>query len=357
MKIKGLLLLVALLAWVQGAFADDDVFEYEDDNNTVISGLVWGANPESLTIPASVTRVKTEAFKYATNLEELIIAGGNPVFESGVFGENVSLELLNLGSGMSTNNILKLIKTIGKKNQLSIIDIDGFTGEFDPDDWDETAMGDYLSANVLVRLPAELVGDQVFGNAQVYGHFSLEHDLVTFCGKQNFEDVDNPNMLFYVPTHLENGSVYIKRVFNIYANQGILIHPADGMSADAYLPRNIDLEGNYESNMLVGVTEPTTIGETEGDKTNFVLYEGKFYPTSGGTLGANRAYLQVPTSEVENLSNLTIIYEEEEDGIIQLRREETAAQRAGWYTLGGQRISQPQQAGIYVHNGRLETVK
>jgi hypothetical protein len=65
----------------------------------------------------------------------------------------------------------------------------------------------------------------------------------------------------------------------------------------------------------------------------------------------------VPTSEVENLSNLTIIYEEEEDGIIQLRRQETATQRAGWYTLGGQRISQPQQAGIYVHNGRLETVK
>ena len=218
-------------------------------------------------------------------------------------------------------------------------------------------MGDYLSSNVLVRLPAELVGEQVFGNAQVYGHFSVEHDLVTFCGKQNFRDVDNPNMVFYVPTHLENGSVYIKRVQNIIAGEGILIHPAEGMSADAYLPRDIDLEDSYESNMLVGVTEPTTIGETDGDKTNFVLYEGKFYPTSGGTLGANRAYLQVPTSEVENLSNLTIIYEEEEDGIIQLRREETAAQRAGWYTLGGQRISQPQQAGIYVHNGRLETVK
>ncbi len=357
MKIKGLLLLVALLAWVQGAFADDDVFEYEDDNNTVISGLVWGANPESLTIPASVTRVKTGAFLYATNLDELIIDGGNPVFESGVFGEDVPLQLLNLGSGMSTTNILRLIKTIGKDNQLLQIDIDGFTGEFDSDDWDETAMGDYLSSDVEVRLPAELVGDQVFGDAKVYGHFSLEHDLVTFCGKQNFEDVDNPNMLFYVPTHLENGSVYIKRVFNIYANQGILIHPAEGMSAEAYLLRNIDLEGSYESNMLVGVTEPTTIGETEGDKTNFVLYEGKFYPTSGGTLGANRAYLQVPTSEVEHLSNLTIIYEEEEDGIIQLRREETAAQRAGWYTLGGQRISQPQQAGIYVHNGRLETVK
>lgn len=365
MKIKGLLLLVALLAWMQGAFADDDVFEYEDDNNTIISGLVWGANPESLTIPASVKRVKEGAFLYATNLGELIIAGGNPVFEPGVFDEDVPLELLNLGSGMSTNNILRLIKTIGRGNQLTQIDIDGFTGEFDSDDWDETAMGDYLSADVIVSLPAELVDDQVFGYAQVYGHFSLKHDLVTFCGKQSFQDIDNANMLFYVPTHLENGSVYIKRVFKILANEGFLIHPANGMSGDAYLPRKIDLEIDpkedefpfHVSNMLVGVTEPTTISENDGDKTNFVLYEGKFYPTSGGTLGANRAYLQVPTSEVENLSNLTIIYEEEEDGIIQLRREETAAQRAGWYTLGGQRISQPQQAGIYVHNGRLETVK
>ena len=89
MKTKGLLLLVALLAWMQGAFADDDVFLYDDDNNTVISGLVWGANPESLTIPASVKRVKTGAFEYATNLVELIIDGGNPLFESSVFGEDV----------------------------------------------------------------------------------------------------------------------------------------------------------------------------------------------------------------------------------------------------------------------------
>ena len=358
MKTKGLLLLVALLAWMQGAFADDDVFLYDDDNNTVIRGInpnVNVYNLTSLTIPATVTEVQDEAFQAAIKLEELYIDGGDPIFGANVFNGNAPLSDLYLGSGMSSANIRNLIFSIGPDNDLDIIEIDGYTDPNARITW--TDMVGYLSEDVKVRLPAELVGDQVFGNAQVYGHFSLEHDLVTFCGKQNFEDVDNPNMLFYVPTHLENGSVYIKRVFNIYANQGILIHPADGMSADAYLSRNIDLEGSYESNMLVGVTEPTTIYETDGDKTNFVLYEGKFYPTSGGTLGANRAYLQVPTSEVEDLSNLTIIYEEEEDGIIQLRRKETAAQRAGWYTLGGQRISQPQQAGIYVHNERLETVK
>ena len=361
-EIKGLLLLVALLAWVQGAFANDDVFEYDENDSTIISGLVWGANPESLTIPASVKTVEEGAFACATNLEKLYIDGGDPYFHPNAFeldGDvgGRKLSYLNLGSGMSTNNILGLIKTIGKGNKLTQIDIDGFIGEFDPDEWDKNAMGDYLSSDVIVSLPAELVDDQEFGYAQVYGHFSLEHDLVTFCGKQSFTDIDNPNWVIYVPTHLENGSVYIKRVPYIYGNEGVLLHYAEGMSNEAYLPRNLTLEGSYESNMLVGVTVPTMIDETDGDKTNFVLYEGKFYPTSGGTLGANRAYLQVPTSEVGNLSNLTIIYEEEEDGIIQLRREETAAQRAGWYTLGGQRISQPQQAGIYVHNGRLETVK
>ena len=366
MKIKGLLLLVALLAWVQGAFADDDVFVYDDDNNTVISGInpnVNVYNLTSLTIPPTVTEVQDEAFQAAIKLEELYIDGGDPIFGANVFKGNAPLSNLYLGSGMSSANIRNLIFSIGTNNDLDIIEIDGYTDPNARIKW--TDMVGYLSSDVKVRLPAELVGDQVFGDAQVYGHFSLEHDLVTFCGKQNFRDVDNPNMVFYVPTHLENGSVYIKRVRNIMAGEGILIHPAEGMSADAYLPRDIDLELKpsdeeyqyYESNMLVGVTEPTTIGETDGDKTNFVLYEGKFYPTSGGTLGANRAYLQVPTSEVTNLSNLAIVIEDEEDGIGEITRKETARQRVGWFTIGGQRISQPQQAGIYVHNGRLETVK
>ena len=75
-------------------------------------------------------------------------------------------------------------------------------------------------------------------------------------------------------------------------------------------------------------------------------------------MGAGRAYLQVPTSEVANLSNLAIVMEDEEDGIGEITRKETARQRVGWFTIGGQRLNdQPQQAGIYVHNGRLETVK
>lgn len=372
MRTKALLLLVALLAFVQGAKADDDIdddiFEYEDDAKTIIVDLVMEQNPTTITIPASVVEVKEGAFAYATNLEELYIEGDpyfNPyAFKRGDYVGGRQLSYLNLGSGMSSANIRNLIFSIGPDNDLDIIEIDGYTDPNARIEW--TDMVGILSSDVKVRLPAELVGDQVFGDAQVYGHFSLKHNLVTFCGKQNFQAIDNSNMLFYVPTHLENGSVYIKRVFNILAKEGFLIHPANGMSADDYLPRNIDLEITpkdkefpfHQSNMLVGVIEPATIEETDGDKTNFVLYEGKFYPTSGGTLGANRAYLQVPTSKVANLNNLAIVMEDEEDGIGEITRKETARQRVGWFTIGGQRLNdQPQQAGIYVHNGRLETVK
>ena len=364
MRPKALLLLVALLAFVQGAKADDDIdddiFEYEDDAKTIIVDLVMGQNPTTITIPASVEEVKEGAFAYATNLEELYIKG-DPYFDPNAFERDGDvggrdLYYLNLGSNMSPTNIQNLIISIGTDNALETIDLDGYTGNRTMK-W--TAGSAYLSAKVEVHMPAEIANDEVFGSAQVWGRFTLDHDLVTFCGKQSFGDVDNSNFLFYVAQELQDGSVYIKRVPHIYNGQGILIHNASGTATVAYIPRDMDLNGqSYGANMLVGVTEPTTIGEIEGDKTNFVLYEGKFYPTSGGTLGAGRAYLQVPTSEVANLSNLAIVMEDEEDGIGEITRKETARQRVGWFTIGGQRLNdQPQQAGIYVHNGRLETVK
>ena len=92
MRPKALLLLVALLAFVQGAKADDDIdddiFEYEDDAKTIIVDLVMGQNPTTITIPASVEEVKEGAFAYATNLEELYIKGdpkGTAMWEGEIY--------------------------------------------------------------------------------------------------------------------------------------------------------------------------------------------------------------------------------------------------------------------------------
>ena len=58
-----LLLLFLLLVGANGAYAQSDCFEYEGGGNTVITDLTdKGMTASSLTIPATVTTVKSEAF-------------------------------------------------------------------------------------------------------------------------------------------------------------------------------------------------------------------------------------------------------------------------------------------------------
>ncbi|MDY6298155.1 MAG: hypothetical protein SPL50_07755 [Alloprevotella sp.] len=224
---------------------------------------------------------------------------------------------------------------------------------------------------VRVVLPASRVGSsQAIGSASIYGRFELSKELATFCGSALFQDIDDgSNFLFYIPTKIDsvNGEkmVYIQRVWHILPGQGILIHKLESSSTTVELPRLSDPtttqygkdETLFGSNMLRGVTAPTEIGETETldsvTYTNMILYEGNFYPTSGGMLGANRAYLQVPSAEVENLSRLSmfIASPDDLDGIRQ------AVERAhctdSWYTLGGLQLNGKQMRhGIYIHDGK-----
>ena len=100
----------------------------------------------------------------------------------------------------------------------------------------------------------------------------------------------------------EEGYIHIQRVRYVKNGEGVLIHNQAGTSASADLLRVSDSSVTWEEqtlynkNMLKGVTVATTIGKTDGDKTNLVLKDGAFHPTSGGTIGANKAYLQVPTT-------------------------------------------------------------
>ena len=69
-------------------------------------------------------------------------------------------------------------------------------------------------------------------------------------------------------------------------------------------------------NLLVGVTDGATIvHQTEGSYTNFILANGKYgidwYTLSeAGAIGANKAYLQLPTAEVSNGRAFTWVYDD-----------------------------------------------
>lgn len=345
----------------------NDYFIYDDDAQTIIIGVDesgWGQT--SLTIPSSVTQVQEGAFWGCSHLQNLYIDGGDPVFARGSLDDVLDqLEYLSLGDGMSVDNIRTLVMRLGEGHIVNTIEIDGYV---DPDDdgihFTTSTLRNILTEDVAVNLPAALVSDQEFGDAEVYGKFTLNGELGTFCGNATFYDESqDAQFLFYIPTEMrtETQEIYIKRVRYVVAGEGVLMHHIENTSSTIYLKR-VNTTTTYSNNMLVGVTEPTTIGKTDGDKTNLILYQGKFHPTSGGTLGANRAYLQVPTEDLKSMganAALSPYFMDETDGIDNMKLiDVTDTESDEWFTLSGQRLTErPVKSGIYLNGNKKVIIR
>ena len=371
-RIKTWLVMLLLLAGSMTGFAQSEYFEYEDSYDmTIISGLTSeGLAASSLTIPKEVIRVKSGAFSSpSAKVSALVIeAGGNPAFKANLFGtynnssnedvprDNPLGDIQILGNSMSVSNIKALFASLGAQGALSTVYIEGYSGE-----WSDITDTGVLAADVEVRLPAALVSDQQFGNAKVSGRFSLTKDLVTFCGNVTFQDTDDgSNMLFYVADYREtDGRLHIQRVSYVKAGKGVLIHRAKDTSTYADLPRYSESissadETLYSSNKLVGVTLPTLIGSTDGGMTNYILKDGAFHPTSGGTVKANKAYLQIPTSAAREM--LTISFDDEETtGVAEVRSQKEEI-RGEVYDLSGRRVAHPTK-GLYITNGKKYVIR
>ena len=345
------------------SYAQSDCFEYSADGKTITGLTGKGMAATSLTIPYEVTCVENNAFADANGgLTSLTIADGNPVFVSGFFGEHTStLTYVDMGSGMSVANMKGLLGEIsGVGKPLEDVVIEGYSGE--PDTWTGEDWHDVDWSGVAkVTLPASLVADQTFGNAAVYGRFTINKEIVSFCGNATFQDVDyGSNWLFYVADRCGEGFVHIQRVKYIKAGAGILYHRTESTSGYVDLPRIVSIPNNatdhalYAQNMLKGVTVPTTIGRTDGDKTNLVLKDGAFHPTSGGTIGANKAYLQVPTGELAKGMLEISFGDDEATGLTPLSRCLDDSQ-PGVYDLQGRRVAM--RRGLYLVNGKKIVMK
>lgn len=378
--------LVLLLTFALGAKAQEaqECFTYADEGKTVIIGLTAdGQAATELEIPAIVTSVKSNAFckDLAPGKVETLTILGDPIFSSDALSYvKPTLTSIDAGSGMSSDNIKTMLTSLGSGNNLSTLEIGGYTDVNATINW--TDMTEILPATVHVFLPAAKVGNQVFGAAAVYGSFTLTGELATFCGSVTFDDTDDgSNFLFYVAKEFrkETKEVYIARVRYVAANQGVLIHNVAGTSHTVRLKR-VDTEelgdkedgyntemDKYSGNMLVGVTGPTSISATIGDKTNMVLKQGAFYPTSGGELKANKAYLQVLTSDLNYVpqqqgegTKLRLTFDNDETTGVEAVEGEVSKVNSdtNWYTLSGQRLSnRPSAKGLYIRDGRVFIVK
>ena len=352
---------------VSGATAQDECFVFDGSGNTVVTGLTdMGRAATELTLPASVTTVRSGAFDDG-RVATLTLDGCNPVFESDVLaGVKSTLTSVNAGNGMTAANLRTMLATLGPRDtrdRLEEVLIGGISDAATATiKW--TDMDAVLTSDVHVIMPAAQVRDQVFGDAEVYGRFTVSGELATFCGHASFEDDDNANMLFYVPLEFreDNRRVYIQRVHKVLAGQGVLIHNATGTATFADLKRVETDERSYDKNMLVGVTVPTAIPATAGDKTNLILYQGAFHPTLGGTIAANRAYLQIPTAQWTELGvkQLTFSFSDTETAIgdipVSINQREGTTEV---YDIAGRRAPADGKLrkGLYVRNGQKTFIR
>ncbi len=378
------LLLSFLMAASITVHAQSDCFVYEDEGETIITNLTSKGRAEtSLSIPATVTTVRSGAFTDASSLTDLVIEeGGNPKFEGKLYTEKTCpVNILNMGTSMTEENMKSLLNSISDAT-LTDVTIEGFAGTttgFMEIDWSKTILNS-LGSYAKVTLSAELVGDQAFGSAKVFGRFYINKELISFCTSATFLDSSGSNMLFYVADYREtDGRLHIQRVRYIAKGKGVLIHKTEDSSGYADLERtesindaaNAQAETDkalYDKNMLVGVTEATSIGKTEVKDnvtyTNYVLKNGAFYPTSGGTIKANRAYLQLPASATAHDGLLDISFDEVTTGI----RTANSTNSDAIYDLQGRYVGRltdsslfilnpSHNKGLYIKNGKKYVVR
>lgn len=140
------------------------------------------------------------------------------------------------------------------------------------------------------------------------------------------------------------------------ANTGLFLEGSEGTVEVPALASADAIEGN----MLVA-GPGTTVYQTDGDYTNFILTtnndasaEPKFFKVNseGNEVAKGKAYLQIPTSE---LNARSFFWFEDETTAIEAVKQEIKA-NGEFFNLAGQRVAQPTK-GLYIVNGKKVIMK
>ena len=120
-------------------------------------------------------------------------------------------------------------------------------------------------------------------------------------------------------------------------------------------------------NYLVGVLDDATeVPVATSTHTNFILANGSsginwYTLENDGAIGANKAYLSLPTGELNLTSgapSFTWVYGDGSTTTIENGEWRIENSTDAWYALDGRRLSgKPTQRGIYINNGKKIVIK
>ncbi len=189
--------------------------------------------------------------------------------------------------------------------------------------------------------------------------------LGTFSAKAKFSVPDG--LKAYYCRGYTDGQISAVAINGVVpANTGVLLK---GTPGETYtLTRTTDDAATVTDNALVAVTEQTVIYQiveiNEVEYTNFGLSNGVFKKVNskGGTVKANRAYLQIPSSALTPATaaeGIMLVWDEETDGIEIVQTSTVKSQHDdAWFTLDGRQLSgKPTAKGLYIVNGKKVIVK
>lgn len=321
------------------------------DNVTSIgnAAFAWCEYLESLTIPANVTAIGASLFEGSDRLTQIVIPSKVVAILSKTFADC---------TGLTTVTIPASVEFVAGDAFYNCGNLAEIHLPANPND---------IQFDVAVLpVSASLIYDVIDESTATATTVTLAANYTTFCSTANLDFSSVRGLKAYIVSGYDEGYVLMTRVTNVPAGTGLVLYGTSGQSYD--IPA-----GNGRavlSNLLIGVTESTTIYKTEGEYTNFILARGTdgsigFHPlkSASSTLGAGKAYLHLPTWAVETSSgarSFRLIADDgttfdETTGIADLQ---TGQDSAEYFDLQGRKVTvSSMKKGLYIINGRKVILK
>ncbi len=212
--------------------------------------------------------------------------------------------------------------------------------------------------------PAITISGNVFKVDNVT--IAANKEWITYCSTNALDfskEIEGLESAYTISSHTSGATTLTATPMTgtVKSGTGLLLH---AKTVDPTNPQVISIpvvaSGDEQTeNMLKGVIVDTEITPTDGIYTNLGLKNGTFVPYSAaGTIAANKAYLQIPTSDMPTAgAKLTIVFGEkpssETDGI---KAVSTSVENGIRYNLAGQKVGADYK-GIVIVNGKKVIIK
>jgi surface antigen bspA-like len=274
-----------------------------------------------ITLPSTVTEIKTKAFDGCSSLKYVNILAASP-------------------ATLGANAFPTTAGVYVKPSKLSAYQANAAWNVYSPKDtYEQTLATKYASFDH--DFPVSFVAKN--------GHEALE----AYVGPSTYRVTQ--------PTKIQKILKMIK-VTSTAANEGVLLKGEVGRTY-TYQIAEVD-PGLYTGNRIIGVREDTTLVQTETDgKSNWVLQpDYKLHLVSNGTIKSGRAYVH-ETNDGDTSFGAKGIYlsfalneENNTTGIDKVENKKDDEENV-YYTLSGVRVINPTEKGVYIKNGKKVIIR